>query len=70
LQGDAAGAADICRVIGSLPYEAEALLRAADVLPQDESERSEYAGRALYFYRGVHATALIRKSEELLSSRI
>jgi class 3 adenylate cyclase/tetratricopeptide (TPR) repeat protein len=70
LRGDAAGAADVCRAIGSQPNEAYALLRAAEVLPQDDSERSEYAGRALDFYRRVHATALIRKSEELLSSRI
>ena len=69
LRGDAAGAADICRAMGSLPYEAESHLRAAEALPQADPERSEHAQRALDFYRRVQATTLVRKSEELLSSR-
>jgi len=68
LRGELVEGAEVCQRIGSLPEEAEARLRAAEELPLDEPERSEHARRALSFYRRVRASALIGRSEALLTS--
>jgi tetratricopeptide (TPR) repeat protein len=66
LRGDPVGAAEICRDIGSLPQEAEALLRAAEGLLPDDPDRSERARRALDLTRRLGASALIRRAEACL----
>jgi tetratricopeptide (TPR) repeat protein len=64
-------AAGTYAVIGSLPDEAEARLRAAEALThatrQEEAEAE--LGRALDFYSSVQATAWLRKAETLVAER-
>jgi class 3 adenylate cyclase/tetratricopeptide (TPR) repeat protein len=67
LRGELVAGAEVCQRIGSLPEEAETLLRTAEELPLDDPERSEHARRALNFYRRVRASALIRRSEASLT---
>jgi class 3 adenylate cyclase len=64
LRGDPAGAAEVCRRIGSLPEEAQARLWAAEGLPPDDPDRAEHARRALEFFRRVDATRFVRRAEE------
>jgi tetratricopeptide (TPR) repeat protein len=68
LHGDPAGAAEICRDIGSLPEEAYARMRAAEDVPLSDPGRSEHLRRALDFSRRVRAGALTDRLETLLSS--
>ncbi|MEO8291780.1 MAG: hypothetical protein ABI635_01465, partial [Actinomycetota bacterium] len=68
LRGDLTGAADICSRIGSAPEEAEARLHAAEDLASDDPRRTELARGVLEFYRRVHATALVRRTEALLAT--
>jgi class 3 adenylate cyclase/tetratricopeptide (TPR) repeat protein len=68
-EGDPREAAGIFAQIGSLPDEAQARLRAAEVLaaagrPQ---EADGELARALDFYRAVGATSYIREGESLLT---
>ena len=70
-EGDPREAAGIFAQIGSLPDEAQARLRAAEVLaaagrPQ---EADGELARALDFYRAVGATRYIREGEALLAAR-
>jgi len=68
LRGDPAGAAEICREIGSLPEEAYARMRAAEDFPPSDPGRSEHLRRALEFTHRVRASALTDRIEALLSS--
>jgi tetratricopeptide (TPR) repeat protein len=59
--GDRVGAADLLAEIGNLMDEAYARLRAAEIA----GDRDQI-GLALSFYRGVGASALVRRAEALL----
>jgi class 3 adenylate cyclase/tetratricopeptide (TPR) repeat protein len=61
--GDRVGAADVLREMGNHTDEAYARLRAAE-----EGAGAEQRDRALAFYRGVGATAHVRRVEALLSA--
>ena len=63
LDGDRVGAADILGEMGNHTDEAYARLRAAE-----EGDGAEQRDRALAFYRGVGATAHVRRAEALLSA--
>src|SRR6266550_4254431 len=70
LERDPAGAAELYREIGSEPDEADARLRAAQLLlAADRSEEAApHLKAALDFYRSVDATTRIASAETLLTS--
>jgi hypothetical protein len=61
--GDRVGAADVLSEMGNHTDEAYARLRAAE-----EGDGADQRDRALAFYRGVGATAHVRRVEALLSA--
>jgi hypothetical protein len=68
--GDFQAAADEYSAIGALPEEANARLRAAEVLVR-EGRRAEADGelkRSLAFWRSVGATAYVREGEALMAA--
>jgi class 3 adenylate cyclase/tetratricopeptide (TPR) repeat protein len=69
-QGDFAAAADLLGAAGLRTYEADARLRAAEELARDghAAEAAAQRDRALAFYRGVGATAYVRRAEALLAA--
>ena len=70
LEHDPGAAADLYREIGSLPDEAHARLRAAQLLlaAGRSEEAAPHLKAALDFYRGVDATARVAAAETLLTS--
>jgi tetratricopeptide (TPR) repeat protein len=68
--GDFGGAADVYAVIGALPDEASARLRAAEVLVRENrrAEADVELNRALAFWRSVGATTYVREAEALLAA--
>jgi len=70
VEGDLAGAADLLAEIGSLPHEAYLRLLAAEGFVADgrRPEAEAELQRALTFFRGVGATAYVRRGEALLGA--
>jgi class 3 adenylate cyclase/tetratricopeptide (TPR) repeat protein len=70
LDGDFGRSAHVLQQIASMPEEAYARLRAAEVLVQDgrRAEADEQLQRALGFYRSVGATRYVREAEALLAA--
>jgi class 3 adenylate cyclase/tetratricopeptide (TPR) repeat protein len=69
-EGDLTRAADVLSEIGSLPHEAYLRLLAAELLVSDgrRSEAEDELALALAFFRGVEATAYVRRGEALLGA--
>ena len=70
LDGDFSRSAHVLQQIGSLPEEAYARLRAAEVLVREgrRAEADEQLQRALGFYRSVGATRYVHEAEALLAA--
>ncbi len=68
--GDLVRAAEIYAAGGSLPDEAHARLRAAQLFVEQgrRADADRELGRALAFFRGVGATRHVREGEALLAS--
>jgi tetratricopeptide (TPR) repeat protein len=69
-EGDLTRAADVLSDIGSLPHEAYLRLLAAERLVSEDrrSEAEDQLEPALAFFRGVEATAYVRRGKALLGA--